>query len=953
MKQENTIFQSNITTLKKHHAEVYEQITNPDIEPAGKVITLDNGSKNLKLLDQNKEVYYLHGNSGPIEDSTEFFKLIPPDFSGVVVMIGFGLGIPSLEILKKRPGLRHFIIFESNLGVFKQALLANDLSRLFSDKRVILCLDKKPRLDQVFFKAFKALELEDIQILKHMPSLKTTPEYEDLYHNIFESLNTFSIRGATTKSLGKKFTRNRFQNLKRFRHDIIIDSLENCYKNVPAVLIAGGPSLDKNISKLKQFKGRAVLFAVDSVVPMLLDNGIIPDFISSIDPQHVTLKKYSGADLGQKDISLICSAWVTPRVPFHLPVERVIWTFGGRPIEQWINTMVGGHKTYIGAGSVAHLNMHVALDMGCDPIILVGQDLAYSDEKDHASNVVIRDNSHMETVLKSKSDWAWIKGYYGDDVKTSRSFLNNKTVFEEIIASNKPYQFINATEGGAHIEGTKAMALSDVFKTMPPSSSTLLREITPYAKSMGEKTIERIGQELEKFVERGAKILKKIKTMSTITSETRKKIHRLQKNTQKINAFSDLPVQTQKKVARIDQLSAELDNQGIYWHLLDEVTFEGLHQSEKMLFNINRQELDSYLDWLMKNLDRLEYINGVRKKNISWLNKDISGVIDFHKKESVLLSDMAEQKITNLQLFAICKFYSDQGIYALAMKYLEKLDTSFYDPEIDYIKGCCYAFCGKNKTADRYFSRAIQVQSDLSKKIDVFRTELANDHLNFGQKLVEFDSNTPRTLFLEGLHYNPDHEGLLESINDLLVAEIKDVKPLIERKKPTKVHHKIIPWLDHINADQLLEKSLDKKNLAEFYSCAGQVAVLQTDLKAAFDLFLKSAQYTPDNPTYYVQLTDLCFSIEDYTNGVKFLNKAVELDRSNARIWELIGDRMLGAKNLEDALAAYEKCFVETHENIHLLQKIAHTCAAMGKPESAKEAMMQYEKLLNTNTRKK
>ena len=50
-----------------------------------------------------------------------------------------------------------------------------------------------------------------------------------------------------------------------------------------AILVAAGPSLDKNIEKLKQIKDSVFIMAVDTALNTVLKHDIIPDMTISVD----------------------------------------------------------------------------------------------------------------------------------------------------------------------------------------------------------------------------------------------------------------------------------------------------------------------------------------------------------------------------------------------------------------------------------------------------------------------------------------------------------------------------------------------------------------------------------------------------------------------------------------------------------------------------------------------
>ena len=52
---------------------------------------------------------------------------------------------------------------------------------------------------------------------------------------------------------------------------------------MPAIVVAAGPSLNKNIDELKRAKGKAFIIAVDTAIKPLLKKGIIPDMFAIVD----------------------------------------------------------------------------------------------------------------------------------------------------------------------------------------------------------------------------------------------------------------------------------------------------------------------------------------------------------------------------------------------------------------------------------------------------------------------------------------------------------------------------------------------------------------------------------------------------------------------------------------------------------------------------------------------
>ena len=53
--------------------------------------------------------------------------------------------------------------------------------------------------------------------------------------------------------------------------------------DIPGIVVAAGPSLNKNIHELKRAKGKAFIVAVDTAIKPLIAAGIIPDMFAIVD----------------------------------------------------------------------------------------------------------------------------------------------------------------------------------------------------------------------------------------------------------------------------------------------------------------------------------------------------------------------------------------------------------------------------------------------------------------------------------------------------------------------------------------------------------------------------------------------------------------------------------------------------------------------------------------------
>ncbi|GAE90619.1 hypothetical protein JCM21531_4245 [Acetivibrio straminisolvens JCM 21531] len=102
--------------------------------------------------------------------------------------------------------------------------------------------------------------------------------------------------------------------------------------------------------------------------------------------------------------------------------------------------------------------------MGCDPIIIIGQDMAFtfgSMYAGEAPGTVINDNEDIQ-----KRGYILAKDIYGNEVYTTRPFLAIRNWFEGYFEKVRDkIEIINATEGGLNISYARNETLEDALKS--------------------------------------------------------------------------------------------------------------------------------------------------------------------------------------------------------------------------------------------------------------------------------------------------------------------------------------------------------------------------------------------------------------------------------------------------------------------------------------------------------
>nr|WP_278184160.1 6-hydroxymethylpterin diphosphokinase MptE-like protein [Clostridium kluyveri] len=214
-----------------------------------------------------------------------------------------------------------------------------------------------------------------------------------------------------------------------------------------AVVVSTGPSLDCEIDLLKKINGKVKIFCVGSALRALVDAGIIPDMICIIDCQEIVYNQLKGCEDFNVPLCFLSTAsrWAVSK---YMGPKYIFYNDGNQTDEIIINT----------AKTVALPTIDIAVKGGAVEIILVGQDLAFLNNRTHTSSYSeiygIEDRVQDESKLYKK-----VKGVNGEFLNTRSEYLNFKYSIEREIEHNPQVKFINCSHG-ADIIGTEYMQLS-------------------------------------------------------------------------------------------------------------------------------------------------------------------------------------------------------------------------------------------------------------------------------------------------------------------------------------------------------------------------------------------------------------------------------------------------------------------------------------------------------------
>jgi len=390
-----------------------------------------------------------------------------------IVVVGCGLGYHVAELLRQRKG-GLVVVLEPDLAMAAAALTCQDFAEALRLRRLVLvAASDRAALPGVLGPYNVELMLGTL-LTQHPASggarregcLRMQREFTEYLQFVRSAL-------ATSLQISSITCDNILKNLPGYIGVPGVGELKGAFAGLPAVCVAAGPSLQKVLPLLAQLKGKMPIIAVQTVLRTLLSAGIRPDFVTSLDYSPLSRRFYEG--LGEMDdITLIADPKVNPVAPdgFPGPVRMFHNAFADTALDE----MPDEHDKLPAGATVAHLNLYLAQYLGCDPVILTGQDLGFGRNIYYTPGTPIQtawspelnrfntlEMMEWQRIVRFREQLRRVPGQSGGEIHTDAQMFTYLQQFERDIAA-AGQEIINASEGGARIAGAVETPLADVIE---------------------------------------------------------------------------------------------------------------------------------------------------------------------------------------------------------------------------------------------------------------------------------------------------------------------------------------------------------------------------------------------------------------------------------------------------------------------------------------------------------
>jgi len=410
---------------------------------------------------------YIYDKDNPVQSCADNFVSYETHHCRLSVYLGFGLGYDTVYHLEKASTelkTEQVVIIEHDPAIVKTAMKYLDLRQLLTQPGI--CLMIGHNTEQLFNMFVKWLTegqkfylLRASKFMYNMHYYEIHKKYYEAVADTFRRSSQYAVMyyGNDAKD-SVTGVENMFANVYEIINNGGINLLKDKFKGKPAVCVATGPSLDKNVHLLKGLENKALIIAADASLKPLLDKGLKPHMVTTLEREMAIVDLFKDIPKEQYDDVYLCGCPVIFNEVYQTYAGPRIIVYRMFDHFKWLGIERGLLEIKLSSGN---MNFKIAEYLGCNPIILIGQDLALQGGKTNADGAVL--GTEQASYLNEPR--MMVKGNYQETIETTRSLNMMLEAYGYDVMDHKG-KVINATEGGAHIPGTILMTFENAIKEL-------------------------------------------------------------------------------------------------------------------------------------------------------------------------------------------------------------------------------------------------------------------------------------------------------------------------------------------------------------------------------------------------------------------------------------------------------------------------------------------------------
>ncbi len=467
-----SLFQKNISALLRtqpHLSEMLEDIHAAEIKPS-KAVDRNRIQNRLLQMKQNQVRQ--------------------------IVVVGLGSG-HLLHEIQTIIDPRHIVVIEPDIHHLAAMFEKRDFSGAILDSSLKFALGNRIEHMQAGLATIKT------SLAAHGYHVLVNPEvYEETQPEVVQAIEWIkTIVELETLHLRMRLARadlcqlNILRNLPAILRSSLLDDVKNVCKDIPALIIAAGPSLDESIQDIQSTKDRFLIIAVDTAIRTLFHHNIKPHIVVTTDPTRQNVRHFDGVQLPKETILAFLQDCHHEIIQNHDDYPNKIALLDeSTHLTFWLRDILNFQTVFCRPLNVSEAAARLALHLGCNPVLFSGLDLAipftqgttHTAQASHSYRIRETKPNH---ILIEKSDgseeWLPVVPVPGWDEETVYTYPSFKMYIEELekIVNENAVDWIDCTINGAKKSGCKRMNLQEAAAKYGSSQNDILQAVTTLHQS--------------------------------------------------------------------------------------------------------------------------------------------------------------------------------------------------------------------------------------------------------------------------------------------------------------------------------------------------------------------------------------------------------------------------------------------------------------------------------------
>ncbi len=446
----------------------------------------------------------LHSRFDPKKEALRAAQNAPE--AAILVLGGLGLGYVAEALLEERPDLR-LVVAEADPMLPARAAAVRNMDKILRQPRVSLFAGGNPAEITELLKGGAAGA--SLEYMEWKPSAAAHPAwYARLREVVADTRQRRNVNARTLERFGPLWVRNLTANIPNILRAVSLAPWENTFTDIPALIIAGGPSLEKLLPELKVLQERFLLIAVDTAAWAVLAQGVRPDIIAAVDPQYWNtrhLDKCARYEPGTEDILILAESATHPAV-FRRLKGRPWLTRTRFPLGTLLEDAAGIQGVLEAGGSVATAAWDLARYLGCPRLFAAGLDLGFPGRQTHFSGSLSRERPLIYSQRTSPAENAFFHALHsagcrnvpaadGGEVLSDARMDVYAAWFSESARKIPERQPALAGSSGRAVEGMGTVSLNEL-KAFPACRMKIDKKLSEIRRMPSDKAVRQRVQDV-------------------------------------------------------------------------------------------------------------------------------------------------------------------------------------------------------------------------------------------------------------------------------------------------------------------------------------------------------------------------------------------------------------------------------------------------------------------------